>query len=146
MSALRVVMTSGVFDLLHRGHINLLWRSRLLGDVLIVGVVSDAGTNAYKNRFPVENQQLRMERVGRLSFVDVVAAQATTDPTPLLRRFRPDVFTHGDDWERLLQGQDTIEALGILYVSLPYTPGVSSTGLRRAINDRDRNEPSTKAS
>lgn len=127
---MRVILTSGVFDLLHRGHLNLLWRSKAMGDLLIVGVVTDTGVNAYKGAFPVENIQLRMRNVERLGFVDVVVMQATTDPSPLLERFLPDVFTHGDDWERLLEGHETIEKLGVEFVTLPYTPGVSTTLLR----------------
>lgn len=126
----RVVMTSGVFDQLHRGHLNVLWGSRQLGDLLVVGVVDDEGTAAYKDRYPVDPIGRRMERIQRLPFVDVVALQPTTDPTPLLERFRPDVFTHGDDWERLREGHETIERLGIEFVRLPYTPGISSTALR----------------
>ena len=129
--SLRVVYTAGVFDLLHRGHLNILWASRQLGDLLVVGVVSDAGCLAYKHRLPVENVQARMARLARLPFVDVIDLQPTTDPTPLLERYRPDVFTHGDDWERLLEGHETIERLGIEYVSLPYTHGISTTLLRR---------------
>lgn len=126
----RIVMTSGVWDILHRGHLNILWRSKQLGDVLVVGVVTDAGCSAYKGKYPTEGVQARMKAVERVGFVDVVEMQRTTDPTPLLERFRPDVFTHGDDWDRLLQGQETIERLGIEFVTLPYTQGISSTQLR----------------
>lgn len=127
-----IVFVPGVFDLLHAGHINLLWRAKQLAPdvVLVVGVVSDHGTGAYKGRFPAENSQLRMQRVERLAFVDVVEMQQTTDPTPLLERFRPHKLVHGDDWERLREGHDTLERLGIEFVRLPYTPGVSTTMLR----------------
>lgn len=127
----RIIYTAGVFDLLHRGHINLLWRSKQLGDVLVVGVVSDSGCMAYKGRSPVENAQLRERNVLRLGFVDVVVSQRTTDPTEHLERFQPSVMTHGDDWERLIQGHETIDRLGIEFVRLPYTPGISSTELRQ---------------
>jgi glycerol-3-phosphate cytidylyltransferase len=140
---LRVVYTAGVFDLLHRGHLNVLWASRQLGDLLIVGVVSDAGVVAYKHRSPIENAQLRMARLARLPFVDVIDIQPTTDPTPMLERYRPDVFTHADgegDWstlrERVADANvhyvDLPFTSGIIeYVDLPYTPGVSTTLLRQ---------------
>lgn len=127
----RVVMASGVFALLHRGHINLLWRAKQLGDVLVVGVVSDSGTRAYKGSYPVENIQQRMRAIERLSFVDVVLLQPETDPTPLLERIRPDVLVHGDDWSELLSGQDTVERLGIEWVLLPYTQFTSTTELKK---------------
>lgn len=130
MNAPRLIMTSGVFDLLHRGHINLLWRAKQLGGVLVVGVVSDSGCKEYKGHTPDQNVQLRMQNVSRLGFVDVVEFQTTTDPSPLLRRFLPDVFCHGDDWARLLRGQETLEQLGVEFMLLPYTPGISTTQLR----------------
>jgi rfaE bifunctional protein nucleotidyltransferase chain/domain len=127
---MRVIYTAGVFDLIHRGHLNILWNSKALGDVLVVGVVSDSGCAAYKGRRPVQNVQQRLEAVRRLGFVDVVEIQRTTDPSENLFRFRPDVMTHGDDWNRLLEGNDTLADLGIEFQLLPYTEGVSTTLLR----------------
>jgi rfaE bifunctional protein nucleotidyltransferase chain/domain len=128
---MRVIFTAGVFDLLHRGHLNMLWQSRQLGDVLVVGVVSDGGCAAYKGRLPVENVQRRMQAVEKLGFVDAVLFQATTDPSPILERIRPDIMTHGDDWLELKVGQDTIDRLGIEWRLIPYTPGISTTLLRQ---------------
>jgi rfaE bifunctional protein nucleotidyltransferase chain/domain len=127
---MRVIYTAGVWDLLHRGHLNMLWASKALGDVLVVGVVSDSGCQAYKGRRPAQNVQQRMEAIKRLGFVDVVEMQSTTDPSENLFRFRPDVMTHGDDWSELLEGNDTLAELGIEFRLLPYTEGVSTTLLR----------------
>lgn len=127
---MKIIYTAGVWDLLHRGHLNVLWESKRLGDVLVVGVVSDAGCAAYKGRRPHQNAALRMQVIRRLGFVDVVELQPTTDPTPLLERFRPGIMTHGDDWHRLREGHETLDRLGIEWVSIPYTHGVSSTELR----------------
>ena len=127
---MRIVYTAGVWDLLHRGHLNLLWESKQLGDILVVGVVSDAGCNAYKGAFPAQHSQHRIRAIENFGFVDVVELQVTTDPTPLLERFRPDVFTHADgdgDWTEL---RERVRAMGAEYVNLPYTPGISSTALR----------------
>ena len=131
-----VVYAPGVWDLLHRGHLNLLWASRQLGDILIVGVVWDSGVHAYKGLYPTDNLQLRMRRIGQLGFVDVVVEQRTTDPTPELERFRPDILTHGSDWTGLREGQETLQRLGIEFVTLPYTADVSSTLLRRMALER----------
>jgi rfaE bifunctional protein nucleotidyltransferase chain/domain len=129
----RIVMTSGVFDLLHRGHLNLLRASRALGDKLIVGVVSDDGAAAYK-RPPIQDERTRLEVIRSLVGVDCALLQSTTDPTPLVELVRPDVFTHGDDWERLLRGQETLERLGVAFVRLPYTPGISTSMIRERIH------------
>jgi cytidyltransferase-like protein len=128
---MRLVYTAGVWDLLHRGHVNILWESKRLGDVLVVGVVSDAGCQAYKGFVPRQNVQQRIRAVRALGFVDVVEMQPTTDPSPLLERYRPDVMTHGDDWTELRQGMETIRRLGIEWRLIPYTPGISSTELRK---------------
>jgi rfaE bifunctional protein nucleotidyltransferase chain/domain len=126
----RVIYTAGCFDLLHAGHINLLWQSKQLGDVLVVGVVSDVGARAYKGRLPMENCQQRMQAIARLGFVDVVILQKGTDPTTMLERFQPAAMVHGDDWTELREGHDALERLGVEWVTIPYTPGISTTLLR----------------
>ena len=127
---MRVVYTAGVWDLLHRGHLNVLWESKKLGDVLVVGVVSDAGCFQYKRTMPAQHVQARVRAVQALGFVDVVVEQVTTDPTDNLRQFSPEVFTHADgkgEWGTL---RARVEALGIEYVNLPYSDAVTSTELR----------------
>lgn len=125
-----IVMTSGVFDHLHQGHLNLLWRTKQLGDVLVVGVVADW---SYKKPEVVEQEpSARLAAIRRIPWVDVAVRQETTDPSALLGRFRPDVFTHGSDWDRLIEGHETLRRLGIDYITLPYTEGISSTKLRMA--------------
>lgn len=126
----RVVFVPGVWDLLHVGHLNLLWRARALGDILVVGVVSSWGCREYKPGAPKQDLPERMAAVRQLTFVDVVEEQESTDPTPLLERYRPQVLVHGDDWKRLIRGNETLERLGVELVLLPYTQGVSSTALR----------------
>ena len=136
MTPPRVIYTAGVFDLLHRGHINILWHSKQLGDVLVVGVVSDEGCAAYKGARPRQSVHLRVDVIERLGFVDVVTTQAGTDPSANLRRFRPDIMTHGDDWDHLREGHETLERLGIEWRTLPHTPGISSSMLREALEFR----------
>ena len=125
-----VVYTAGCWDLLHRGHLNFLHQSAQLGDFLIVGVVSDAGARAYKGRLPVQGVQVRMAQVAGLACVSAVVQQTTTDPTPQIERFLPDIMTHGDDWTELREGQETLARFGVDWVTIPYTPGVSTTMLR----------------
>lgn len=123
---MRVGYVPGVFDLLHVGHLNLLQRAADQVDHLIVGVVSDEGTAAYKRR-PVHDEQTRLAVVRALRMVDEAQLQATTDPTPELEGLRPHVLFHGDDWAELKEGQATLARLGIEFVLLPYTRGVSSS-------------------
>ena len=96
---------------------------------MVVGVVTDSGCEAYKGFRPAQYDRHRMRMIERLSWVDVVELQRGTDPSELLERYRPDVMTHGDDWKELREGQETIERLGIEWVLIPYTAGISSTAL-----------------
>lgn len=134
---MKLVYTAGVWDLLHRGHLNILWESKKMGDILVVGVVSDAGCFAYKRVRPEVIEEQRLWDVMDLEFVDYAVIQKTTDPTPMLERFRPDVMTHGDDWAELREGQETIKRLGIQWRLIPYTQGISSSILREKASDDD---------
>ncbi len=129
-----VVYTAGVFDMLHLGHLNILRRSAQWGTTLVVGVVTDEGTERYKGRRPVQDERTRLEVVRALPFVDLAILQDGTDPSPVLEVVRPQVMTHGDDWERLREGHETLERLGVRFVTLPYTPGISSTLLREGVS------------
>jgi len=91
-----VVYTAGVFDMLHIGHLNILRRSAGWGDKLVVGVVTDEGTERYKGKRPVQDQWTRLEVVRALPFVDLAILQDGTDPSEVLKVIRPKVMTHGD--------------------------------------------------
>lgn len=128
---MRIVYAPGCFDCLHLGHRNFLRRSKALGDYLIAGVVTDEGAEAYKRR-PVQDEQTRLGNVRDLRYVDLAVYQPGTDPTPTLHMLealgmKPNILTHGDDWDRLLKGQETLERMGIEFRLVPYTHGVSTT-------------------
>lgn len=125
----------GVFDLLHLGHLNLLRQARQRCDTLVVGVVSDEGTAAYKRR-PVQDEHTRLEVIRELRMVDHAVLQATTDPTPNLIRIRPTMLFHGNDWDRLREGHETLDLLGIRYVKLAYTPGISTSEIIAELVER----------
>jgi cytidyltransferase-like protein len=127
----RIIYAPGCYDLLHRGHRNFLRRSKALGDYLIAAVVTDDGAEAYKRR-PVQDQGTRLGNVADLRYVDLAVYQPGTDPTPTLVMLdalglKPDILTHGDDWDRLKQGHEALLQLGIGFVLVPYTHGVSTT-------------------
>lgn len=132
IAAPRIVYVPGVWDQLHYGHLNLLWRARKLADILIVGAVSDAGVKAYKYQLPVESLQLRVMKLRELGFIDMVVYQNSTDPTPQIKQFCPAMLVHGDDWSELLEGNETLKEYGVELVLLPYTKGISSTILRNS--------------
>ena len=89
--------TSGVFDLFHVGHLNLLKNAKGLCDNLIVGVTSDELV-AYKNKKAVINHSERMEIVRNIKFVDAVVPQNDMDKFKMWERLKFDVMFVGDDW------------------------------------------------
>ncbi len=120
----------GVFDLLHEGHLNIIERAKKYCGSLVVGIVSDEGTKAYKGQYPMFNEKHRKRYIEELRHVDLAIIQERTDPTRELRVIRPNFLFHGSDWDKLKEGHETLAELGIKYISLPYTEGVSSTQLR----------------
>jgi glycerol-3-phosphate cytidylyltransferase len=137
---MRVIYHAGVWDLFHAGHLDILERSKALGDLLVVGVVSDEGAAAYKDRAPVVSQDERLRIVSALRCVDAAYLQPGTDPTPVLELLAaqgdcPRAMVHGDDWRALREGQGTLDRLGIELVLLPYGPGRGTTGLIERIRE-----------
>lgn len=130
---MRVIYTAGVWDLFHAGHLRFLRASKALGDVLVVGVLTDDGAAAYKRR-PVQHEHERLELVQSIGFVDAAFLQPGTDPTSVIMALngigkRPDVMTHGDDWTELREGNETLRALGVELALLPYGNGTGTTGI-----------------
>lgn len=147
MNTPRICFTAGVFDLFHVGHVEILTESKKLGDSLIVGVVSDDGTEAYKGRRPQFNERERMDIVAAMRCVDAVFLQPGTDPSPVLRHLaargmKPDIMTHGDDWDRLIEGNETLADMGIEFRLIPRTRGRYTSRIIEAI--REQNVPALR--
>jgi rfaE bifunctional protein nucleotidyltransferase chain/domain len=126
----RVVLTNGIFDLLHVGHLRYLRQARLSGDVLVVGVNSDASVN--KPGRPLVPDVERAELVAALDPVDyvVVFNEATADH--LLREVRPDVYVKGADYsETTLPEAATAREVGARLVFVPLVEGRSTSALSR---------------
>jgi D-sedoheptulose 7-phosphate isomerase len=134
-----VVFTNGCFDLLHRGHVDLLRRARALGDVLVVGINGDASVAAIKGPGrPLVAAADRAAVLAALEAVDHVAVFDETTPARLIAALEPDVLVKGGDWpvDRIV-GADEVQRRGGRVVSLPVLPGYSTT----ALVERLRGEP-----
>ena len=96
---LRIVSTNGCFDLLHVGHTRYLQAARRLGDVLVVGINSDASVRGLKGPGrPIVREQDRAELVASLECVDLTTVFSQSTPTDLLAELRPDVHCKGGDY------------------------------------------------
>ena len=127
----RIVFTNGCFDILHRGHVTLLNRAKALGDVLIVGINSDASVRRLKgaNR-PINALEDRIKVLTALSYVDHVAVFDGDSPTELIRTIHPDVYVKGGDYTReSLPEAPLVEHLGGAVCILPYLAERSTSGL-----------------
>jgi rfaE bifunctional protein nucleotidyltransferase chain/domain len=126
----RVVLTNGVFDLLHVGHLRYLRAARALGDVLVVGVNADATVRAAKPGRPLVPDVERAELVAALEPVDYVVLFAQPTADALLRALRPSVYVKGADYsEATLPEADTARKLGVELMFVPLVPNHSSSAL-----------------
>jgi rfaE bifunctional protein nucleotidyltransferase chain/domain len=131
---MRVVLTNGIFDILHIGHLRYLRQARSEGDLLVVGVNADASVQALKPGRPLVPERERAELVAALSPVDyaVIFDQPTADG--LLRAIRPDTYVKGGDYtEATLPEAATAREVGARLVFVPLVPNRSSSALVRAL-------------
>lgn len=127
----RVVFTNGCFDLLHRGHTRLLQQARELGDLLIVGLNSDASVRRVKGPSrPVLPEEERAEVLSALASVDYVVFFDDPDPGSTIAALQPDVLAKGADWAKdQIVGRETVEGRGGRVVTIPLVEGSSTSGI-----------------
>lgn len=135
---LRIVFTNGCFDILHAGHVRYLSAARGEGDVLVVGLNSDASVRRIKPAGrPVNPQEERAEVLAALACVDAVCLFDDPDPMALIRTVRPDVLVKGADWpEADIVGAALVREGGGRVVRVPLLEGVSTTAIIRRILER----------
>ena len=122
----RIVFTNGCFDILHPGHIRYLRRARALGDLLVIGLNSDASVSRIKPGRPVNPEAERAEVLAALEMVDHVVLFHEDTPYALIKVLKPDVLVKGGDWETDdIVGSDLVPDTR----SLPYEEGFSTTSL-----------------
>lgn len=124
--------TTGVFDLFHVGHLNILRKAKEQCDFLIVGVSTDELVLDYKNKRPVIPFEERKTIIESVKYVDQVVPQISMDKFAAWENLRFDVIFHGDDWKgsKLYEEiERKLKAVGVEMVYFPYTKGTSSTML-----------------
>ena len=133
-----VVFTNGVFDILHRGHVEYLGRARALGDVLIVGMNSDESVRRIKGeRRPIVACEDRSFLLSHLDCVDYVCVFGEDTPARVIDALVPDVLVKGADWNvKDIVGRETVERAGGRVVTIDYVPDRSTTGIIERILER----------
>lgn len=127
----KVVFTNGCFDLVHRGHVDYLSRARDLGDMLVVGLNSDASVRRLKGeKRPISNQLSRATVLAAFAFVDYVVIFDEDTPLNLIHAIKPDILVKGADYTRdTVVGADFVESYGGRVELIPLIPGESTTNL-----------------
>ncbi len=137
----RIVFTNGVFDLLHRGHVEYLAEARALGDRLVVGVNSDASARRLGKGSdrPLVAAADRVAVLTGLRSVDLVVVFDDDTPERLIRELRPDVLAKGGDWAReAIVGREFVESSGGRVVRIPLREGFSTSALIERIRAAGR--------
>jgi rfaE bifunctional protein nucleotidyltransferase chain/domain len=132
----KIVFTNGVFDLLHLGHIDYLSKAKDEGDILIVGVNTDASTRRLNkgNNRPITNQESRSTILASLLFVDAVVLFDEDTPYKLIQQIQPDVLVKGSDYKaKDIVGYDIVQAKGGRVVTINFLEGYSTTAIEEKI-------------
>ena len=139
---LRVVFTNGVFDVLHRGHVEYLTAARRLGDLLVVGLNTDASARRLGKGAdrPVNPEDDRAWVLAGLEAVDYVTAFDEDTPRALIAALLPDVLVKGGDYTRdTIVGADEVEAAGGRVEVIPLVPGRSTTSILQRVREGAEN-------
>ncbi len=135
---LRFVFTNGCFDIIHRGHVELLRKAKSFGDILAVAINSDASMRRIKgNLRPIVKQEDRAAILASLEFVDYVIIFEEDTPEAVINALLPDILVKGEDYElEEIVGRRQVESAGGKVVRIPLTPGYSTEGMLREIARR----------
>ena len=136
----KVVFTNGCFDIIHVGHVRYLTEARSRGDMLIVGMNSDASVRAIKgDKRPIVRQKHRAEVLAGLACVDHIVIFDEPDPLRLIKALKPDILIKGEDWEEdAIIGAEEVRARGGEIVRISFVEKASTTDIIQTILDRHR--------
>jgi rfaE bifunctional protein nucleotidyltransferase chain/domain len=131
----KIVWTNGCFDLLHLGHIDYLSKAKDQGDILIVGVNSDASVRRIKKEGrPITDEKSRSTIMASLQFVDAVVIFDEDTPFEMIKLIQPDVLVKGSDYKaEEIVGYDIVTAKGGKVVTIDFLPGYSTTAIEEKI-------------
>lgn len=131
----KVVFTNGVFDILHRGHVEYLSKAKALGDVLIIGLNTDASVKRNKGPLrPIVQEQDRAFVLSSLACVDAVCLFDEDVPFNIISALLPDVLVKGADYTLdTIVGRDVVEGSGGVVKTIEFVPDRSTSGIVETI-------------
>lgn len=134
----KIGYTTGVFDMFHIGHLNILKRAKEQCDYLIVGVSTDEVVKNYKHKTPIIPFEERIEIVRAIRYVDEAVPQTSMNKMEAWEKLHFDAMFHGSDWKGSSLYDDYEKAfgeVGVDLVFLPHTEGISSTELSKKLQE-----------
>ena len=143
MKKYKVGYTTGVYDMFHIGHLNILRRAKEQCEYLIVGVSTDELVETYKHKLPVIPFEEREAIVAAIKYVDQVVTQTSLDKLAAWEQLHFDVVLHGDDWKGTKLYSDiekVLHSVGCDVVYLPHTDGISSSLLSKKLTGMEDTE------
>ncbi len=138
MKKYKIGYTTGVFDMFHIGHLNILKGAKGQCEHLIVGVSTDENVQRYKKKTPVIPYEQRKAIVEAIRYVDEVVPQENMDKFEAWQRLHFDALFHGNDWQgskMYNEVEEKLQSVGCDIVYLPHTDGISSTILTDKVDD-----------
>lgn len=138
MEKYKIGYTTGVYDMFHIGHLNVLKKAKQQCDYLIVGVTTDELCYKRKHKYPIISEKERMAIIRELRCVDEVIAQVDMDKLKIVKKIHADVVFVGSDWkgsEAWKQYEKEFATVGCTVVYIDHTDGISSTILRKYLSD-----------
>jgi rfaE bifunctional protein nucleotidyltransferase chain/domain len=127
----KIVFTNGCFDIIHKGHVAYLSEAKKLGDILVIGLNSDASVKRLKGpERPINNELDRQYVMSQLKPVDFVEIFSEDTPLNLILKVKPKVLVKGGDWkiDQIVGGKEVVQSGGEVY-SLNFVDGYSTTSL-----------------
>ncbi len=133
----KVVFTNGCFDILHLGHVDYLAKAADLGDVLVLGLNTDASVSNLKGPHrPIQNEQSRLRIMASLAFVDAVILFNEPTPYELIQLVQPDVLVKGSDYKpEDIVGFDIVTQKGGCVKTIDFIPGYSTSSIEKKIKN-----------
>ncbi len=142
MKKYKIGYTTGVFDLFHVGHLNILEKAKEQCDYLIVGVSTDELVQNYKHKTPVIPFAQRIKIVEAIKYVDKVVPQVSLDKVIAYEKYKFNAIFHGDDWKNsdlYNKMEKELSKHGVDIVYIKHTDGVSSTIIRDKMEKHNAN-------
>ncbi len=131
----KIVFSNGCFDLVHKGHIDYLNRAADLGDVLVMGLNTDASVSKLKGPHrPIQDEQSRLLIMAALQCVSAVVLFNEETPYDLIKLVQPDVLVKGSDYKpENIVGYDIVTAKGGMVKTIDFLPGYSTSAIEKRI-------------